>query len=198
MQNGITLVVAALALGACAASGAGRPPTIAEPPATQSEAQPKPGTEGGGMMAEDMSASCPIALEGTTARAEDVDGGAAMAFTTTGDVAELRRRVAKMAEMHDEHHGDGHASKQGMHGGGMHGGGMHEGMRMPPSTGRSEDIEGGARLVFTPRDPADLARLREHTRQHADKMASGHGCPMMHGHGAERAPSEHDTHHPEG
>ena len=116
-----------------------------------------------------------------------------MAFTTTGDVAELRRRVARMAEMHDQHHGEGHGSKTG-----MHAGEMHDGMKMPPSTARSEDIEGGARLVFTPRDPTDLAKLREHTRQHAEKMALGHECPMLHGHGAEGAPSKHDTHHPEG
>lgn len=201
MQTGMAFVVAALASIACASSGAGPQPAVAEPPATQSEAESKPGPGGGHMMAHDMFSACPIALPGTTARAEDVDGGAALAFTTTGDVAELRRRVARMAEMRDEHHGEGHGAQKGMHAGEMHefhGGKMHGGMMMPPSTARSEDIEGGARLVFTPRDPADLAKLREHTRQHAEKMASVHQCPMMHGHGAKGAPSMHHTHHPEG
>lgn len=201
MQTGMAFVIAALASIACASSGAGPQPAVAEPTATQSQVEPKPGPGGGGMMAHDMSSACPIALPGTTARAEDVDGGAALAFTTTGDVAELRRRVARMAEMHDEHHGEGHGAQKGMHAGEMHemhGGQMHGGMMMPPSTARSEDIEGGARLVFTPRDPTDLAKLREQTRQHAEKMASGHQCPMMHGHGAKGAPSKHGAHHPEG
>jgi hypothetical protein len=127
-----------------------------------------------------------MAVEGTTARAEDVDGGVAMAFTTTGDVAELRRRVAHMAEMHGSHPGGGHGMMMGEgHPGGM----MGEGMKMPPATARSEDIEGGARIVFTPKDPADLAALREQTRRHAEQMASGQ-CPMMAMHaGAEAAPA---------
>jgi hypothetical protein len=80
---------------------------------------------------------------------------------------------------------------------------MRGGMMMPPpSTARSEEIEGGARLVITPRDPGDLAKLREHAGQHAGMLASGR-CPMMamqHGQDAKAAPpsepSEHETHHP--
>jgi hypothetical protein len=139
-------------------------------------------------MGRDMASMCPMTVEGTTARAEDVDGGAALAFTTTGDVAELRRRVAHMAEMHEQHHGEGHGA---MMGGGDGKGMMGGGKGMPPATARSEEIDGGARLVFTPRDPADLPKLREHARQHAEKMASGQ-CPMMSMHdlGAEAAPSK--------
>jgi len=143
-------------------------------------------------MGQDMAATCPMAVEGTTARAEDVEGGAAMAFTTTGDVAELRRRVAHMAEMHQEHHGEGHGAMMGG-GKGMMGDGkgmMGDGM-MPPATARSEEIEGGARLVFTPKDAADLPKLREHAHDHAEKMASGQ-CPMMsmHSPGAAAAPND--------
>jgi hypothetical protein len=141
-------------------------------------------------------------------RAEDVDGGAALTFTTTGEVAELRHRVAHRAEMHAKHHGEGHGgrmgagAREGMMGGGAHEGMMveHKGRMMPPSTARSEEVEGGARLIITPRDPADLAKLREHAREHAEKMASGQ-CPMMamHGHGDESATGEHgphEGHHP--
>jgi hypothetical protein len=90
---------------------------------------------GGAMMGHDMADTCPMAVEGTAARAEDVQGGAALSFTTTGDV------------------------------------------------------EGGARLILTPRDPADLPELRQHAREHAEKMASGQ-CPMlaMHGEGDAVAP----------
>ena len=55
---------------------------------------------------------------------------------------------------------------------------MGEGMKMPPSTARSEDVEGGARIVFTPQDTNDLAALREHFAEHAQMMTSG-DCPMM-------------------
>jgi len=182
MNINIALFVGVLALSGCAASQAGQPPTAAAPAAAT-------GSPPGHGMGQDMSASCPMAVEGTTARAEDVEGGAAMAFTTTGDVAELRRRVAHMAEMHETHHGEGHGA---MMQGGEHGGMMGEGMKMPPATARSEEIEGGARLVFIPKDPADLPRLREHAHEHAEKMASGQ-CPMMHGHGGPGAP---EAHHP--
>ena len=101
MRTNVALLLLALASVACASSQSGQQPTAPEPAAAQAAAQPKPGMmghgPGGGMMGHDMAATCPMAVEGTTARAEDVDGGAAMAFTTTGDVTELRRRVARMA-----------------------------------------------------------------------------------------------------
>jgi hypothetical protein len=224
MRRSIVIIIGALALGGCASSQANRQPAAAEPQAAQPPTRQQQGTRGG-TMGGDMAGMCPMAVEGTTARAEDVEGGAAIVFTTTGDVAELRRRVAHMADMHNQRQGDGHGHMMGMHGSqpgsgphahggapddgqppqrsGMQGGMMGGGMMMPPATARSEEIEGGARLVLTPRDPAELANLREHVHQHAEQMASGR-CPMMsmHGQGAEAAPpsepSEHETHHPEG
>jgi hypothetical protein len=218
MNTALALICGVLVLGGCASSQAGKEPTVATQ-TTQTEAQPKPSTDGG-EMGHDMAATCPMTVEGTSARAEDVQGGAALAFTTTGDVAELRRRVAHMVEMHEKHHGEGHGAgmggggadkgmmggHEGMMGGdkGMMGGdkgmmGGHEGMMMPPATARSEEIEGGARLIFTPRDAADLPKLRDHARQHAEKMASGQ-CPMMAMHGHEAAagePGAHDAHQPD-
>lgn len=75
--------------------------------------------------------SCPVAVPGTSVAAQDADGGAALVFTTTGDVAAVRQRAREMARMHNEMHakmgplptgdapsgGDGHS-----HGGHEHGG----------------------------------------------------------------------------
>lgn len=168
----ITLVALGLLVGGGCASKAAREPVppAQEPPtptpaagAMQDEHHPGHAQHGqhGQPGHHDMAGTCPMKVEGTSVRSEEVEGGIAMVFTTTGDQAELRRRVADMAKMHDEHHGQG-------------GGGMG---KMPPSTARAEDVEGGARLVFVPRDPADLTALVEHVRDHADAMASGR-CPM--------------------
>jgi len=172
-----------------------------------------------------MSGMCPMQVPGTTVAAADVEGGIGLSFTTkTGDVAELRRRVARMAEMHNQHggqmmmgghgappagaggehqHGDdaaqGHPGGGGMMmGGGMMGGG---GMMMPPANASVDDIEGGARLVLRPKDAAQLGALRDHVRMKAEHMSRGE-CPMMSLGGGEPAtPTEpssadHDAHHP--
>jgi hypothetical protein len=60
--------------------------------------------------------------------------------------------------------------------------GKHETMNKVPSTARAEDIDAGARIVLTPRDPSQLAELRARVHEHAAQMASGH-CPMMEHHG---------------
>lgn len=130
---------------------------------------------------------CPMLVEGTTIHAMDVESGAALVFTTTGDLADLRRRAARMAAMHNRHQA---------HDGGMMGG---RGMAMVPADARAEETEGGARIVFTPRDPSQLDALREHVERMAERMAAGH-CPMMEG-GSTSAPapqdtSEHEAHHP--
>jgi hypothetical protein len=208
MKPGILLVAITLALGGCASSRTSRQSSTTGPAAAATGAPQQPARHGA-MMSREMAAMCPMAVEGTTARAEDVEGGAAMVFTTTGDVAELRRRVAHMAEMHNRHHGEEHERGMGMqsarpgsgaghaHGGAGRSGGMM--MKMPPATARSEEVQGGARLVLVPRNPADLTMLREHVHAHAQQMASGK-CPMMspHGEGAEATtdrPGDHDSHH---
>jgi hypothetical protein len=158
-----------------------------------------------GMMGGQMAEMCPMAVEGTTARAEDVEGGVAMVLTTTGDVADLRRRAERMAEMHNLRHAEGTGMSNGGEPhrgqGGMHGrkGMMNGGMMMPPATARTEEVEGGVRMVFTPRDPADLPMLREQVQRRAERMVSGE-CPMMSPpeEGAEPAEGDHDAHHPEG
>lgn len=112
MTNTSIVVILSMTLGACAASG-----QAAQPPAAQS-APPNHGIAHGagpmnhggagqGMMGQGMMKDCPMKLEGVTVRMDEVDGGAALVFATQGDVAELRRRVAHMVEMHQKHDGRG-------------------------------------------------------------------------------------------
>jgi hypothetical protein len=51
-------------------------------------------------------------------------------------------------------------------------------MRMPPAEARVDDVDGGARLTLTAKDPMDVPTLRDHARMHAEHMKAG-GCPMM-------------------
>jgi hypothetical protein len=135
---------------------------------------------------EMMGGMCPMALPGAAVSVTDVDGGVALSFTTTtGDLAELRRRVHRMAAMHQHHQGRrmemgrAHGGKHSMRGGMM---GKAHG-RMPRSTATAEDIEGGARLLLRPVDPGQLDALRAHARAHADGMPRGQ-CAMAAGHPA--------------
>jgi len=200
-------LIAALA-GCGSTSGAGREP------ATGAAAAPH--RHSAGMIAE-MADTCPMQISGTAVAASDMEGGVGLDFTTTGDVVELRRRVGRMAEMHDGHghmrmgggtppcaeaehrHGadedddeDGDEDGAGHHGSGHDG--MGGRMMMPEATATVEDIEGGARFVLRPTDPAQLVTLREHVHMRAERMADGE-CPMMSGGGACH-PS--DSHHAEG
>ena len=189
---------AALVLCSCAKSQTEQPTTTAQSEADQPGSRDRQGM-GAGMMGASMAGICPTAVANTTARAADVDGGAAIAFTGTGDIAEVRRRAAQMAETYNRHQSGGHGFMMrmgpgtmgpgtmgpgtmgsGMHGsqGDMPGGMTRGGMMMSPSTARSEDIEQGARLVLTPRAPAQLPTLRQHTQQMAAAMAAQQ-CPMM-------------------
>jgi hypothetical protein len=134
--------------------------------ASTSDAKPAMAGMHGNMHAGDMKMSgnmqgdCPMMVANTTVRADDVDGGASMVFTTTGDVAQLRERVAKLAAHHN-------AMQQSAGGSGM----------APPSTARAEDVEGGARMIITPKSPSDLEALRTHVRDHAAGAHAGE-CPM--------------------
>jgi hypothetical protein len=160
-------------------------------------------------------------VPGTAVVATEVEGGIGLSFTTTtGDVAELRQRVSRMAEMHNQRgghtmmgsHGAPAPGADAEHQHGAHAGAGHEGgrrggmmmgggMMMPAATASAEGIEGGARLILQPSDPAQLGTLREHVRMKAQRMASGE-CPMMSlGSVGEPAPAnpgdaDHDAHHP--
>ena len=137
--------------------------------------------------------SCPVSVPGTSVTVEDTAGGAALVFVTTGDAADLRKRVAAMATMHNDHHGKmgplpdgkdaGHAGHDmhaghGSHAG--HGGGEHAdhagGMIGVHSKATSEQIESGAKLAFVA-SAADVGKLQSELRMHAQHLASG-TCKM--------------------
>lgn len=144
--------------------------------------------------------SCPVEVPGTSVAVEDTATGAALVFVTTGDVAELRRRVEAMAAMHNEHHGkmgplptgEGPAAGHAGHDmGGMdhsqhdmkgmdHAGGKHAGhaggMITIHAKASKEDVDGGARLVLVVA-PADVAALGDQLRMHVQHMAAG-TCTM--------------------
>lgn len=142
--------------------------------------------------------SCPVSVPGTSITAEDTSTGAALVFVTTGDVTELRKRAATMETMHNDHHGsmgplpDGKAASGGHEGHNMSGheghdmtkmkGGEHAGhaggMIGVHSKAATEDIQGGAKIVFTA-GGADVAKLQTELRMHAQHLASG-SCKMEH------------------
>jgi hypothetical protein len=164
------ILLAAAAAFAVLSGCAHAPPSEATPKtatATPGAAHP------GGMMA-----MCPMGVPGTQVAAADAANGETIAFTTTGQVAELRSRVHGMAKMHDQHHAgaDAHA---GMAGGGMMGSGHAMGaMALPPSRATVLDTETGASIILVPNDPADLARLQSAARLHVQQMQK-EGCGMM-------------------
>lgn len=142
--------------------------------------------------------------------AVDTETGIALVFTTSGDVSELRARVAQMAEhqqkmmsqghmgmMHSGKHSGDHGKEPGAkpeaaahdhtnsaadqpnsgctccaHAEGMHG-------KRVEHTAQVVEVEGGAKIVYTPKQPADLAALREQLRGKVKMMQEGK-CPMMH------------------
>lgn len=201
MKTTIGFAIAAMLSLGCGTSSAAKPP---ESPPPQASAAQAPGMHGGmTQQREKMAAMCPMGVEDTSVRAEPVEGGVAMVFTTTGDVAELRRRVAHMAQMHQrrqaavgeegmghmQHRQSAQRDGEGMMREGMMGGGMLAGRMMDmPHEVRAEDIEGGARLVISPLDPQDLPELRAEVEEHAAQMESGR-CPMMSTHDESGPPS---------
>ncbi|HEX2881624.1 MAG TPA: hypothetical protein VHO25_18975, partial [Polyangiaceae bacterium] len=138
-----------------------------------------------------MEGRCPMHVEGATVSAVDTETGIALVFTTSGDVSELRARVAQMAEhqqkmmsqghmgmMHSGKHSGDHGKEPGAkseaaahdhtnsaadqpnsgctccaHAEGMHG-------KRVEHTAQVVEVEGGAKIVYTPKQPADLAALR--------------------------------------
>jgi hypothetical protein len=118
--------------------------------------------------ADAMMAACPMAVPGTKVSAVDTANGETLVFTTTEDVAALRTRVHRMAEMHDQHHAVG----------GMHDGMMGGKVKMPPSNATVADVDSGASITLTPVVAADLPQLQAAVRAHASHMQQD-GCGKM-------------------
>ena len=135
--------------------------------------------------------SCPTAVPGTTVRATDTEGGAALELTTTGDVAAVRARSRKLAEHHGmpgDHpsagmHGPGHGPGQAMGGQAMDGRAMggHAmgGHAMVDAEVRVQDIEGGVRIELTPRVPTELEAVRAHAGHLAQRLGAGDCAAAM-------------------
>src|SRR5690606_5090385 len=111
-----------------------------------------------------QSAGCPLIADTTSVVAEDTDTGAAIIFTTvSGDPEMLQEHTERLAEMHEEHRGEGILATE-----------------LPVLSAASaevEDLDAGARIVFEPTEEGDLEALRAEARTRADMIASGQ-CPM--------------------
>ncbi len=119
---GLAAVAGGMALGGCASTSTA--------PAHEQQGMGMQGMEMPGGM-------CPTQVPGATVSSTDVEGGVALDFKTgTGDVAELRQRVRRMADMYNQHgggmmlaHPDAGPAVEGS-GGMMTGGGMTDGGMM--------------------------------------------------------------------
>jgi hypothetical protein len=135
-----------------------------------------------------MMKDCPMAVEGAAITAEDTANGVALTITT---------KTGNVTELRDRVQ-----RMLGMHG----------------LAAKSEAIAGGAKVILTPKDPAQLTEFRKQVRDHVDHMTNG-ACQQMHemmqgmkgmmgGMGGMKPPAtqtepkkegevDHNAHHPE-
>lgn len=107
--------------------------------------------------------SCPMQIPGVSLRAEDIEGGVALVFTTTepDEVAALQQSVRAMAPTHAQQPASA------------------EGLILEPSAELTVvDLPDGARLDLRAEDPRDVASLRRQGRMRADLMIRG-ACPLL-------------------
>lgn len=130
LASGILIMAGTLGLGACG----GRdqqptaPPEYAEPaPVTEGQdtvtqdnaMPPEQGMSEQGMARQEpppgqilpeqqpvATGPCPTDVPGTSARVEESPEGLAIAFVTTGDVAGVRERVQRLADVHNQRHAE--------------------------------------------------------------------------------------------
>lgn len=112
--------------------------------------------------------ACPLGVPGAHVIVEDTDVGVIMTFTATADrLADLRERARDAAALH------GPGQRLGKGHDGHHASGADHGlkaMQLPPTFAGEEDIDGGARIRFTPADAADRDILRAKIRERATAM----------------------------
>ncbi len=133
---------------------------------------------------EMMKKMCPMQVEGTTSQVVKLDNAVAMDFTTTGDVAELRQRVQKMAQKREKMHGEGGMKGQQGEKGKMMKGQMTEEQKqmmqmMSDVTVETTQIDGGTRMSFTPKDATKTDSLFQMMQKHSQMMNEKGQCPMM-------------------
>jgi hypothetical protein len=129
----------------------------------------------------ERAATCPILAPSTDVTAQDIEGGAALVFTTNdpSELPMLRTRARELAQYVERMD----AIPQGPVGMGaeLEGGPSAEIGRevaIPASTVNVVDVENGARLDVLARQSADIASLRALARAQAEQMRAGE-CPMM-------------------
>jgi len=126
---------------------------------------------------EGQTSACPLAIPGTTVNAEETQDGMAMTFTTDqGDVAELRRQVYQLSAKYNSSQPGaatsgtmGHVEREAANA-------MDMGGPKVASQSRVEEIDGGARLIFTPNNPNELKDLRSQIRRQVQRMVAARGC----------------------
>ena len=96
-----------------------------------------------------------MTVPGTAVRSEAIDGGTALVFSTSGDFAELRRRVRTLVRMH----------------------GLRVGER-DTLVATTDDLATGARLNIRPLDAAKGSLLHDYTSRRALELARG-SCPPV-------------------
>jgi hypothetical protein len=144
MRLAVVLVIVSLFAAACGGARSVREPPSAPPPAAQPvvAVPPAPATPG--------DTSCGLRASDARVGAQDVDRGAALVFTTSDDVAWLRRRVSDL-EVPDS---------------------------LERAESRSDNIHGGVRLVFEAGALGDVATVRREVRAHAKQMAKTCGLVL--------------------
>jgi len=124
-----------------------------------------------------MKQICPASLPGVEISTATTTEGIAVSFTaTSGNVAELQRRVELLANMHTMMGGSpnmpmpNHGNMPIMHG--------NTPNRVPAGEVAYEELAKGARLTFKAKDTADLTEFRRQIESRVEQMKKG-DCNMM-------------------
>src|SRR5688572_10718253 len=184
MRTPILTVLAALAFAGCSS-------TESEPTETAESASEQRATTGAEVEAPQtaMTDDCPMHVQGTSVQAENIEGGAALVFTTTGDAGELRDRVRNMAATQESPSMRAESQEMGMSEAVRPGvpedpsasaksGDLGASGMAPPAEAlevdtRVEDIAGGVRMVLIATEAADVDALRAQTEQQAQQLSAG-------------------------
>jgi hypothetical protein len=103
---------------------------------------------------------CQAMMSGATLTSTDTPSGVTVDITVpAAQVDDLRTHVRAMADMHEHMAGGAHSEK----------------MKLPPADLQVTDIDGGSRVTFTAKDPADVDALRTRVAAHVAMMRAG-GC----------------------
>lgn len=115
--------------------------------------------------AESVADLCPLGVPSAVVRVQELEIGLALEFTTSGDVADVRRRTRLMADVRDDLRDEIARTKRSNQT-------LHAAERYV------EDVEGGARIVFLPPHATDLHAYRLDLDAEAMRLRGG-DCPMV-------------------